>query len=172
MTFFDAFARLFTGAARPEPAMRLTSRGEGITYRAGGREVEIGFMAGKEPRLLVDTVGKWSSGERLTDAEKAAVFAEALVFVPQHFHEKAIVVINDDSPAKGLWEKLCAEHGDHIARVEHTTDRDQLARVRDMIDSIAPGKVGIIVDGKKMSGSAEAEEALARLREKRRQEEA
>ena len=170
MSIFDAFARLLTGAPRPEPAMRVTSRGEGITYRIGGREVEIGIMPGKPPRLLAGSFDKWSDGQGLTDEEKSSVFTEALAFIQQRFREKATVVINRDDLSSSFWELLCTERRDQMAGIEYTSDREQFSRVQSLVESLPRGKVRVIVDDKEISDPAAVPDALAALRAKRRRE--
>ena len=151
---------------RDEPELAFGFRGEGITYRSAGRELEIAFDYMKGARLYTETIQRWNDGATLNDEEKSIVFARALSFVRGHF-EKLVVVINSDDSSQPLWKRLCEAHRDMIAEIDYTSDAAKAASLRRTFLPFAQmGK--LVIDGAEVRDEKTLDRVLEDLTRKRR----
>ena len=167
MSVFDVFLRLFGGGNQAgEPELRFGFRGEDITYRQSGREVEITFTHMLGPRIYVDTISRWTDGVPLTEVEKSDILARVLPFVRGNF-EKPTVVINVDDPSRTLWERLCEAHRAHVRTVEYTSNDEQARFVRDTYLRILKGGGGLVIDDTEIRSEQELDRFLEERRKTR-----
>jgi hypothetical protein len=170
MSFFAALlARLSGPGRRADPGPSFSSRGEGITYRAGAKEIEIAFSDAGGPSILTDTIRRWKDGGALSGEEKSVLLGTVLVFLQRQFPRKPKLVINTDDPSRGEWERLAAAHAASIAKVEYTSDRELAGIFSDRFGEIPSGKEEIIIDGAKITDPDMVQKAIVELLRKRRE---
>ena len=167
MSWFDALLDMFGSDDRKpgDPELEFGFRGEGITYRSAGKELEIAFGYMKGARIYTETINAWNDGTPLSDEEKASVFASVLTFVKRNFR-KSIVIINADDPSKALWERLCASHRGIIGDIEYTSDAEKTASMRSAFLPFAQmGK--LVIDGTPVKDEKTLDRVLEELTKKR-----
>lgn len=142
-------------------------RGEGITYRLGGRALEVDFSYMGGPRLYAEGIGRWSDGTALGDDEKAEAFREIVRFVKAS-GGKPTVVVNSDDPSAATWERLCAENRRFVAGIERSSDEQEFELVRSMyLRTLQAGK-GITIDDTRITNEGELDHYLRARRKPRR----
>ncbi|HEY0996544.1 MAG TPA: hypothetical protein VGD77_11185 [Gemmatimonadaceae bacterium] len=142
-------------------------RGEGITYRLGGRALEVGFSYMGGPRLYAEGIGRWSDGTALTDDEKAEAF-QAIVRFVKAAGGKPTVVVNGDDPSAATWERLCADNRRFVAGIERSSDEQQLQLQRSMyLLTLQAGK-GLTIDDTRITTEGELDDYLRTHRTPRR----
>jgi hypothetical protein len=168
MRLFDLFRRHPSPDADrgAVPEMAFGFRGEDISYRLAGRELEISFTYMAGPRVYTDSIVRWRGGPPLTDAEKERVFDDVITFL-RGKRDKPVVVINADDPSRALWERLCAARAQDVKSVEHTSDEAQRQAERDMYLGTLAAAKGVVIDGTPIRSAEELDRFLAN-RPKRR----
>ena len=170
MSLFDFFGREPRSAEpKGEPELKFGFRGEDITYRMAGKELNVSFTHMKGPRIHTETITKWKDGTLLSEEEKTTFFLKALPFIQRNFSDKAVVVINSDDPFSSFWERLCSEHRGLLARTEHTSDREQVQFQRNtFLQILKSGKGGLVINDTPITDEQTLDRVLEEFNSKRR----
>jgi hypothetical protein len=105
------------------PTIKFGSRGEGIEYKLGDKELFINSTWIKGERIFTESIRKWNKGEELGEGEKKKVFVDIVDFYKRN-GDKPIIVINRDKDGQ-LWESLANENIQKISKIEFTTDKEE-----------------------------------------------